>query len=213
MWNSESITEFRKRVEELVEEEVDVNLLMPNPWNFNKMTAEEFKALVESLKRFGRIYPVLVRNFNGRYEIIDGEHRWRAHRALGLPRIKIKNLGSIDDALAQELTFILNETRGEPDPKKLSSLVKEFVEKEGFEQVVAKFPYNEDKIRDMLIVAETDLSSLKQQWKTKYAYKGVVSPAAKVDKCDHEWEEPVDGLRCAVCGLLVEGIDNANEEE
>ncbi len=60
---------------------VEVGKLHPNPWNPNRQDARTFEAERESIRNYGFIDPVTVREhptINGEFEIIDGEHRWRA---------------------------------------------------------------------------------------------------------------------------------------
>lgn len=53
--------------------------VQPNPWNPNKMNERQFAAELESIMHNGFLDPVTVREhaMEG-YEIIDGEHRWKA---------------------------------------------------------------------------------------------------------------------------------------
>ena len=199
-----TLEDLKTFVNALEEREVSTAKLVPNPWNFNRMTPDEFRGVIESLKRFGRVYPCVVRDLpGGRYEIIDGEHRWRAHLQLAMKKIKIKSLGKVSDEIAKELTVILNETRGEPDPKKLSMMIKEFVEKDGFENVTIRFPYDEAKLRDMLIVADTDMSALQKKWQDKFQVTGAASVKDKAGRCEHDWEEE-EAYRCRKCKLMVD---------
>lgn len=201
-----SVAELRRRIDSLEEEEVLTSQLQPNKWNFNEMTVEEMRSVIESIRRFGRIYPVIVRQLTEAvYEIIDGEHRWIAHCELDLETTMIKNLGYVPDEIAQELTLILNETRGEPNVQKLSFLVNEFVEKEGAEAVMKKLPYNPFQLRDLLQIDVTNLEKLDVEWKNRFPTRGVVSVRARTEKCDHDWEE-IDGYQCQNCKLISDSI-------
>jgi ParB family chromosome partitioning protein len=73
--------------------EISVSSIQPNPEQprkiFNKAALEELAA---SIKENGLIQPIKVRPINkvgqeGRYEIIAGERRWRAHQLAGLETI------------------------------------------------------------------------------------------------------------------------------
>lgn len=52
--------------------------------NFDEAAMDE---LTESVRQFGVIQPVIVRNVNGHYMIVAGERRWRAAKAAGLKEI------------------------------------------------------------------------------------------------------------------------------
>jgi len=63
--------------------------IVPNPSQprkrFNKDKIEE---LARSIKQVGLIQPILVRPKDGKFEIVHGERRFRAHKLLGLKTIR-----------------------------------------------------------------------------------------------------------------------------
>ncbi len=109
--------------------------VQPNPWNPNRMDAEMFSKAIASVHKFGFVDPVTCRRNDGQLEIVDGEHRWRIAKAhsgdcvpddnihLPLLSIPVFDLGEVSDEVAQQLTIVLNETRGQPDKEKLTKLV------------------------------------------------------------------------------------------
>src|SRR6478752_5191608 len=82
---------------------VDIDLIEPNPWNPNVMDPDMYGKAIESIHEFGFVDPVTVRRIVGsssfnvakaskgeeawldvvRYQIIDGEHRWKAGKDHG----------------------------------------------------------------------------------------------------------------------------------
>ena len=64
-------------------ERVRKELILPNPWNPNRMTTEMYAKALESISEFGMIDPLLCREMGDHYQIIDGEHRYRAACDLG----------------------------------------------------------------------------------------------------------------------------------
>lgn len=58
---------------------VETAQLRPNPWNTNIVGAQNFDKLKNSIDRLGFFKPILVRDMeDGTYQILGGEHRWRA---------------------------------------------------------------------------------------------------------------------------------------
>ncbi len=105
---------------------VPVDSIEPNPWNPNRQDERTYEAERESIREYGFIDPVTVREHpddSKRYQIIDGEHRWRAAQDEGLETIPVLSL-VLDNAAAKKLTVILNETRGSPDLALLGSLLR-----------------------------------------------------------------------------------------
>ena len=94
---------------------VKVERLRPNSYNPNQMDPLEFKELVAEVKHLGRLpKPVIVRK-NGRgFEIVDGEHGWRAAKQLGLPEVTCEIIDA-DDFESMRQTYKRNQ-HGEHNP-------------------------------------------------------------------------------------------------
>ena len=96
--------------------EIDIDSIIVNKnqprKNFNKESMDE---LVNSVKKFGILQPILVRKINNKYEIIAGERRYKSAILAGLKKIPaiIKNL---DDKDAFSLSIIENIQREDLNP-------------------------------------------------------------------------------------------------
>ncbi len=97
----------------------------PNPWNPNVLTTDEFEGLKEVLRTKGwaRSDALLVwgANEDGKRQdlIINGEHRWRAAREIGMTLGPVVELNGISRAEAVAWTIRLDKIRGQFDPDKL----------------------------------------------------------------------------------------------
>jgi ParB family chromosome partitioning protein len=82
-------------------EEVDVDLIVPNPHQPRSAFAEgSLTELVDSIREHGVIQPLLVSSGEGGvYQLIAGERRLRAARLAGLPRVPVV----VKDAASREL--------------------------------------------------------------------------------------------------------------
>lgn len=108
----------------------------PNPWNPNSQDEFMYAHQLEVMRQTGQVAPIIVRevgpdNDAGQgqhdeehYQIVDGEHRWRAAGDLGWNEISVNNLGVVPDTVAQMITVIMNHVRGESDPLSLGRLFK-----------------------------------------------------------------------------------------
>lgn len=77
----------------------------PNDYNPKKKNTKEYEQVVMSLRENGLKQPILVRNVNGNYIIVDGEQRYTAAVDLGYEEIYIYDLGDISEDEAKALTI------------------------------------------------------------------------------------------------------------
>ena len=128
---------------------VPIDFLAPNPWNPNVQDAFIYEKEKESIRRFGFVVPVTVREKGDRWEIIDGEHRWKAAKDLGylyLPVIVI----DVTEEEAKQLTIVLNETRGEANPAKLKALLADLTGSVPMSELMTVLPFSPEKMESIL---------------------------------------------------------------
>lgn len=109
---------------------VDVDLIVPNKYNPNKMSDEIFQSLLEDARLHGAeaLDPISVRPLDflegeQHYEIIDGESRWKVAQQLQWKRIRaIVQKVSLDEA--KSINYRKNRERGTIDPFKEAQLFK-----------------------------------------------------------------------------------------
>lgn len=101
----------------LVVRSIDIALVDPDPDQPRKIFNEaELNDLAASIRENGLLQPVTVRPVGKRFLIIAGERRWRAHKKLGLDKIKaqiVDGMSAIDVAIAQ---IIENDQRADVRP-------------------------------------------------------------------------------------------------
>lgn len=132
--------------------------LHPNDWNPNKMNERQYAAELESIKTYGFIDPITVRAHPSKkrqYEILDGEHRWRAAQELGIDTLPLVVV-DVDDVNARKLTIVLNETRGKADIVDLGALLAELASTIGADDLRLGLPYSELELEELIGVGEFD---------------------------------------------------------
>jgi hypothetical protein len=135
---------------------VPVDRIRPNSFNPNKMDDFMFGRTVASIDKLGWATPIVVRDMGDYFEVIDGEHRWRAARELGMTEVPIWNLGEIPDAKAKQLTIVLNETRGTADREKLGELLRDLLTSETTVDLINVLPYERSDFEALLNVPDFD---------------------------------------------------------
>ena len=95
---------------------VNINLLTPNKYQPRKEFDEkEIENLAESIKLYGILNPILVREKDGKYEIIAGERRFRAAKLANLQEVPVIVKIATDQEIA-EMALIENVQRRDLSP-------------------------------------------------------------------------------------------------
>ena len=161
---------------ELAVTNLPITKVTPNPWNPNKQTERQYAAEMESICDNGFVMPIIVRKHpdqKGFYQIVDGEHRWKALQQIAaenkqgkgnVPGLLEKKeipaiILQIDEAKAKRLTVIMNETRGRADLTSLGTLLAELAPEFG-EDLIIGLPYTPEQLNEILDIAKFDWSEL-----------------------------------------------------
>ncbi|NLW46002.1 MAG: ParB/RepB/Spo0J family partition protein [Firmicutes bacterium] len=90
---------------------VDINSITPNPYQPRKeFSDEKLNELAESIRLHGVIQPLLVREYQGKYQLIAGERRLRASKIVGLSEVPIV-IRDMTDQTMMEVALIENLQR------------------------------------------------------------------------------------------------------
>jgi ParB/RepB/Spo0J family partition protein len=130
-------------------EYIPINKLIPNTWNPNVMDSQTYQALSESFREFGDIDPILVRDLGNKYQIIDGEHRYKIARDLGIDKIQCIVV-DVSDTQAKRLTQIMNRTKGKDDPERLMNLLDSLLAELSEDELVSGLPYSPDTLASLI---------------------------------------------------------------
>ena len=137
---------------------IKTSSLIPNSWNTNIVSPENQAKIEESIKRFGMFKPLVCRTLpSGDIEILGGQHRWEAAKALGVEEVSIVNLGVIDDKKAKEISLIDNGRYGSDDVTRLSELLRDLG---SADEIADYLPYSTNDLTQLFSAVEVDLDAL-----------------------------------------------------
>ena len=110
--------------------EIEIGLIDRNPEQPRKVFDDEaLSELATSIKNYGVIQPIIVKEVNGRYVISAGERRWRASRLAGLKTIPCVIKDYTEQEIS-EIAIIENLQREDLNPiesaKAIKSLINQF---------------------------------------------------------------------------------------
>ena len=142
--SSENKKEVEVKVEQVVvnePKEIEIGLIDRNPdqprKNFDDEALEE---LASSIKNYGVIQPIIVKEVDGRYVIIAGERRWRASRIAGLKTVPcvVKNYTEQE---VSEIAIIENLQREDLNPIESAKAIK---------SLISQYNLTQDEVADKI---------------------------------------------------------------
>lgn len=86
-------------------EKVAIDKISKNLWNPKLDNPPEMEDIKRSLQLNGYAQPILVRQSDSGYEIIDGAHRYMAAKELGYKELYVYNVGDVSDEEAKAFTI------------------------------------------------------------------------------------------------------------
>jgi len=109
---------------EKVVQEVDVDSIIIPPERVTSVFDPEiYEEFLESVKKVGILVPILVMEVDGKLHLIDGLHRIKAAKDLGIKKIKaVIKKGSYDDLLIENI--ISARLRGKENPAQTAKVIK-----------------------------------------------------------------------------------------
>lgn len=125
---------------------LDPKVLKPNQYNPNKQDETEFELLKLSIQKDGFTLPVVANKDN---VIIDGEHRWRAALALGLPEIPVVPL-DLDETRMKLSTIRHNKARGTHDAALEAMIFQDLEKLMGAEFIMQELRVDDDALSAIL---------------------------------------------------------------
>ncbi len=114
--------------------EVDIDLIGPNPEQPRTRFSEaELEELARSIRVNGIVQPIVVRSFDGRYQIVAGERRWRAAQRAELRRVPVI-VKDVSDEKLLELALVENIQLQELNPMEEAKAYRKLIDNIGLTQ-------------------------------------------------------------------------------
>ena len=135
----------------LTASEVALEAIENNPYQPRKQfDDDELTSLRDSIKSHGILQPLVVRQVNGRFQLIAGERRLRAARAAGLAAVPVRVV-DFNDQQVVEAALIENIQRTDLNP----------IEKaQGFKDYLDRFKMTHEQLAGRLGLARSTITNL-----------------------------------------------------
>jgi ParB family chromosome partitioning protein len=129
---------------------IAVERIQENPYQPRKaFDAEELASLRDSIREYGVLQPIVVRNVGDGYQLIAGERRLRAAREAGLAEIPV-SVVDFTDQQVNEAALVENIQRADLNP----------IEKaQGFKDYLERFKMTQEQLAERLGIDRTSISN------------------------------------------------------
>jgi hypothetical protein len=128
--------------------EIPLSKVIKAAWNYKEDDEFQAKKLLESIKKNGQIETIIVREVKGKYEVVNGNHRFDALSSLGYESIMAYNLGKVPLEAAQLIAIETNENKFKADPIKLAELIQGIGKKFSLPDLSRALPFTEREINN-----------------------------------------------------------------
>jgi ParB family chromosome partitioning protein len=130
---------------------IAIDRIQENPFQPRKsFDLEELSKLRDSIKEYGVLQPVVVRNTDAGFQLIAGERRLRAAKEAGLAEIPVQVLDFTDQQV-NEAALVENIQRADLNPIEKAS---------GFKDYLERFGMTQEQLAERLGMDRTSISNL-----------------------------------------------------
>lgn len=138
---------------------VKVSALQIAPWNYKEQDEELQKKLSAGIKKNGMLINLIVREVaKGKFEIVNGNHRYPVLLEQKISEVMCYNLGKVKLEAAQRIAIETNEISFETNSLKLSELIRGISVQFKLDDLLETMPYNAEHIESMLKVEKFDIN-------------------------------------------------------
>lgn len=109
-------------------EEIAIKSIVPNPYQPRQVFDEDkLQELAESIKEFGIVEPLVVREKGRKYQLVAGERRLRAAKIAGLTKVPVV-IREYEDSKMMEIALVENIQRHDLNPIEEAQGIKRLME-------------------------------------------------------------------------------------
>ena len=173
--------------------ELPKHVLCEADWNYKVSDAKLMKKLESSIRKNGLVQNLIVRPIaGGKYEIVNGNHRYKALEFIQMDKVMTYSLGNVSLAKAKRIAVETNETNFGRDDGKLAGIlrdIKEEFDAEDLHSTISQEVINIDK------VINKEVGAIQEQEKelgSSLVYSDVTTNSSPAKNDDMDWYNPKD---------------------
>ncbi len=167
----------------MIIEQIEIGLIQPNDYNPNNVDQSTMTLLKDFIEREGFLQPIIIKKDpvnEGKYLIVDGEHRFLVMKELGhetIPSIVVEK----DDDMAKVLTVTMNKFRGSFDTIKLASVLADLRKSYSDDELSKLLGFRKEELDAMQDIADFEEKDLDYMIDNEKAVKEAVKASTESD--------------------------------
>lgn len=172
--------------------EIPIESLIKADWNYkSEGTPEQIQTLSESIKFDGSAGVLAVRELDGKFEVIDGNHRLDAVKLAGWNKVPCENFGNISIAKAIIIARRRNHKWFEDDTLKFAELFRDKVLPEiSIDEMVPFMPDTKEELESLSKLLNFDWNQFEKKAAESPQGEFEYEIKLKVSKETHElWQK------------------------
>jgi hypothetical protein len=139
---------------------IKTNDLIKAPWNYKVEDSFLKTKLTNNVNKNGFIENIIVREMDdGKFEVVNGNHRLDVAIDLGIDKVFSFNLGKVSLAKAKRVALETNELRYNVDKKILANIIGSITEEVSIDELKSTLPFDDNEI-DALLDSLDDIENL-----------------------------------------------------
>lgn len=190
---------------------LSIEKLMPADWNYKEDNEMTQRILANNIKKNGQIINIITRELEGgKHEVVNGNHRLKALKEIGIKEVVCFNLGNVTIAEAKRIAIETNETNFKPSLNKLSGIIAEITRDAKYDLNIKydydkhTLPYSNEEIHRFKEISNIDLTKENEQVPQKLGAARIGTKKKGVEvtvqeqttiscpHCGHNFEEQAD---------------------
>jgi ParB family chromosome partitioning protein len=150
--------------------ELPIEALKEAVWNVNQVDEAMMQRLRVSIRKYGLVQNLVVRQIANDYEVLSGNHRLRLLHELLIKKVPCVVV-DVDDAHARLLAQALNHVHGDDDLGLRAELIREVMQVLPEEEVLAILPDTMDGLKGMANLGQETMAGYLQNWEKAQAVR------------------------------------------
>jgi len=150
--------------------ELPIELLKEAAWNVNQVDEAMMQRLRVSIRKYGLVQNLVVRQIANGYEVLSGNHRLRLLHELLIKKVP-SVVVDVDDAHARVLAQALNHIHGDDDLGLRAELIQEVMQVLPEQEVLAILPDTMDGLKGMANLGPETMAGYLQNWEKARAVR------------------------------------------